>query len=479
MSIINTLSKNFKNVDATDGPIFKKLLAISFPLMLTMIVSNFYEIVDNFWLGHYSANAIAASQIGRFLVWFSISLAFGIGMGGRTLLSQLKGARQFKEISSYIAQTLLFLFLISLVVSIIAFFYTEDLLILMDAPTAILHESTEYTRIILMAAPVIFIEAGIILILNGLGNTFIPFIFTLCTVCINCILDPLLIFGVGPFPEMGVTGAALATVFSRFVVSILGIAYLYRGSDGVLLRLPDFKFSLEKLKKIVQIGVPSSVGMWGTSLGFIILMRMVTKLANDFYDGDPAIITAYGISGMAIHMYFMVTAGIASGVSIMVGQNLGALNPKRAEETVWHAFIFASILLIAGSLIMYIDGGLISQIFIPSTQKSAKEIELLVGRILEITSHGVVTFGLLNIIQGAFQGAGYTVPVMWINLSRLWIIRIPLAYILSFVLMWRGDGIWWSICISNHLMAIIGLVIFLRGKWKIRVIDERPVTELQ
>jgi len=478
LKIIETLKNFFKmlirktSLDATKGSIIGKLILIALPIMLTSLLNNLYEIVDTIWLGRYSESAIASAQVSRTLIWFLTALGMGIGMGGGTLISQAKGANNKREIALYSGQTISVALVISFIVSTIALIFPRFILTLMNTPEAIMKDAVLYIQINLGPSPIIFIGFAFLMIMNGTGNTLLPFVFTLITVILNAILDPLLIFGIGPFPEMGVSGAAIATVFSRILVTVGGVFFLLKGKLDISIKLDDLRPQAEKIKNILKIGIPNSIDSWGTSLGFVILMTIVNQVTVSY--GNSSVVNAYGISNTIIGMYFLVTLGLGQAVSIVVGQNIGADDIKRAEKSVWQALYIGMGLLSVGTVFMFIYAGEFSNWFIPATKEYSEATRLLVTNMLRITASGVITYGLSAIIFGAFQGAGYTIPNMIIGLARLWVLRIPLAYILafgikigSFVIKPMGaDGIWHAMNISNIVVGIVAFTLFLTGKWK-------------
>jgi putative MATE family efflux protein len=455
-----------RGVDATKGNVFGKLFVIALPIVFTMILQNFFELTDNFWLGRYSQAAIAATQVSRTIIWCFMALAMGIGVGGSTLISQAKGAKSQRDIERYAGQTLFVMMIISLLVTIALTFFTREILVIMNTPASVIDYSETYVKILMIPAPIVFWSIGLVVVLNGLGNTVIPFLLTLITVLLNVILDPIMIFGFSFIPEMGIKGAAIATMLSRATGAVFITLYVLSGKAGISLKFENFKPCWSRIKKILSIGIPGSIGSWGTSLGFLILMSMVSKVANIYHDGDPTLLNAYGISGAVIGVYFFITIGLGDAVGIIVGQNIGARQTERAEKTVWQAFAISLVILTLGFIVMYFFGGIFSRIFVPASVAYSQATEEIVSHILKIISHGVISFGLLCIILGAFRGAGYAIPVMIINLVRMLVIRIPLAYVLAFNFMMGADGIWWSMSISNHVVGLCGFYLFVQGRWK-------------
>lgn len=467
------LKEGTKRVNATTGSVAKKLLLISIPIMLSSLVNNLYEFIDTLWLGRFSDSAIASIQICRTLVWFFVSLGIGLGAGGSILVSQSEGANNHKELNRYAGQTLILLVMISVVVFFIAMVFPEKILIIMRTPEDIIPDSALYIRIVLGAAPLLYLSFGFISIMNGMGNTIIPFVFTLITLVLNAVLDPLLIFGVGIFPRMGVGGAALATTISRVLVVIFALIYIYKGKTGLRLTKDIFRPSLKHIKNILKIGIPGSAGSWGTSFGFVIMMSIISQVANTYYNGDTTIINANGISNAIIGLFFLMTIGLGRATSIAVGQNIGAGNTNRVDRTIWTSVLIALGLLIIGTIIINIGGGELAYIFIPKDQPNSIETAIVLGDIIRILTPGLITFGLTFVMMGAFQGSGSAVPVMITHLSRLWLVRIPLAYYLAFRLGMAEKGVWWALNISNIVVSVGAFIYFLTGRWRKKAIVKK------
>lgn len=472
---INVITNGAKGIDATSGKVFQKLMIIAIPIMLTSVLHNLYEIFDAFWLGRYPLEtAIASVQVSRPIIWLLMSLGMGLGMGGSTLVSQAKGAKNEDEVGKYAGHTIFILLIFSIFVSIVALLLPKQMLSALGTPPEVMKGAIPYLQIVLGPAPLLFYTIGFIIILNGIGNVFITFIFTAITVFLNAVLDPFLIFGIGPFPEMGVSGAAIATTISRSLVAIFGTIYIFKGKAGITLKLPDFRPTKERILKILKIGIPNSLGNGGAAFGFVILQFLINGVTNEFYNGEPTVINAFGIMHVIVGMTFMVTMGLGQATGIVVGQNIGANKIKRVEKSVRNALYLAFVLLVIGFMFMFFAGGEFSKLFIPPDKDYSFATQEIVTSILKIIAPGVVAFGLLGIIFGAFQGAGYTLPIMIMNITRLWVLRLPFALILAFgfnfwfinIKAMGLDGICWGMCISNIVAFIPGFLLYLSGKWK-------------
>ena len=317
---------------------------------------------------------------------------------------------------------------------------------------------------------------------HGLGDTVSPMKIQFLSVSINVVLDPILIFGLLIFPKLGVVGAAYATVFARFIGALYAFWYLFRKKKFILPSpkqiLPDFTL----LKKILKISIPASVSHSITSFGFLILQGFVNTFGT-------VVISVYAIGNRLIGFYMMPAMGISHALSAIVGQNLGAKNTERAIKSLKTAFVLIMGIMFIGALILFNFGATLTKIFI----NDPEVIEAGV-RMFRITSIAAFAFGIIFVFMGVFNGAGHTLPPMIINMSRLWVLRIPITFILSDRLLqidffknsflagflkeaakiiepYNYDALWWAMLISNITCAIVSVILLVKGSWKNKKID--------
>jgi putative MATE family efflux protein len=279
------------------------------------------------------------------------------------------------------------------------------------------------------------------------------------------LLDPILIFGLGPVPALGVAGAALATCIARALAAALGLRRLFAGDRGFRLHLADLRFDRRITLRILRVGLPLSLGQMGTSLGFTLMMGIVNTFGS-------AVTAAFGIGHRIIHMAMVPSMGLSQANATAVGQNLGADQPDRAARSVATAALLIGLILLPITTLMFFFGDAISRLFIDDPQV------VQYGRdLFRITSSSVFAFGFVMVLLGSFQGSGHTVPVMVLNMGRLWILRIPSAYLLGIVLAHGPRGLWWAMFLSNTVTAIAAFIWFSAGTWRRKVIEDEPEAE--
>ncbi|MCK5785753.1 MAG: MATE family efflux transporter [Candidatus Sabulitectum sp.] len=463
-------------IDMTTGSVRGKLMLLAWPVMLSHLLQTFYNLADAFWLGKLGRQALTAPTITMHVFFIGFALAMGIGAAGTTLVSQFKGAGNERKATLVGGQLLIILTGIGLVLGVAGFFLTPQILNLLQTPSDSWQLTYDYMRWIFTGFPLLFIFFVYQGISTGLGDTVGPMQVNLIAVLVNVILDPILIFGLGPFPEMGVVGAAVATVFSRALASGIGMHRLFKGSNGLRIVAADIKPDRTMMKKIMKIGLPVSLGQLGTSLGFTFMIGIVNSFGS-------AVTAAFGVGNRIIHMAMVPAMGLSQANATAVGQNLGAGNVERAEKSSNTALLLIGLILLPVALGMFFFGADISRAFVDDPQV------IQLGRTMfRITTPSVFVFGFLMVLLGSFQGSGYTTPVMVLNMSRLWALRIPGAYLLAYTLGMGPLGIWWAMFISNTVITLAGWMWFRKGTWKTKanhlVFDTRdaesiaPVTDM-
>lgn len=438
----------------TTGSVRGKLMLLAWPVMLSHLLQTFYNLADAFWLGKLGRQALTAPTITMHVFFLGFALAMGLGAGGTTLVSQYKGAGDTRKASIVGGQLLLLLTSIGVILGVVGFVLTPKILNLLQTPADSWQMTHDYMRWIFAGFPMMFIFFVYQGISTGLGDTVGPMQVNLITVILNVILDPILIFGYGPFPEMGVTGAAIATVFSRALASSMGMYRLFRGSNGIAISFSDLKPDREMLRKIMKIGLPVSLGQMGTSFGFTFMIGIVNSFGS-------AVTAAFGVGNRIIHMAMVPAQGLSQANATAVGQNLGAGNTARAEKSSNSALMLIGLILLPITLGMFFFGADISRAFVDDP-----EVIALGRTMFRITTPSVFVFGFLMVLLGSFQGSGYTLPVLVLNMSRLWLIRIPGAYLLAYMLGMGPLGIWWAMFASNTVITMAGWLWFRKGTWK-------------
>ncbi|MFO7627530.1 MAG: MATE family efflux transporter [Candidatus Fermentibacteraceae bacterium] len=448
--------KHSASLDMTRGSVTGKLLRLAWPVMAAHLLQTLYNLADAFWLGKLGRQSLVAPTISMNVVFIAMALAMGLGSAGTTLVSQFRGAGRDDLARRAGGQTFLILSVIGLILGVIGLVFAPAILRLLNTPQDAFSETQTYLTWILAGLPLMFpffVYQGIS---TGLGNTVGPLQVSLVTVILNALLDPLLIFGAGPIPALGVTGAAAATVFCHSLASVIGTVRLFRGHSGFRLTAASLRPEAKTISRLLSIGLPVSLGQAGTSLGFTVLLGIVNSFGS-------AVTAAFGVGNRIIHLALVPAMGLSQANAAAVGQCLGAGLPARAAKSTYRALLVIGLLLLPITVPMFFLGGAISGLFVndPAVMEVSRNM-------FRITTPSVYAFGFVTVLFGSFQGSGFTLPVMVLNMARLWVMRIPLAYYLAFHTTMGMDGLWWAMFVSNVLTALAGGVWFAAGTWKTR-----------
>lgn len=443
--------------DMTTGPMTGHLLAVAWPVSISFLLQTLYNLVDAFWLGKLGQTAIVAPTVTMNVVFFGIALAMGLGQAGTTLVSQYKGAGREGSMGRAAGQTLLLQLLVGSVLAILGLIFAADLLRLLQTPEDAFPETLVYMRWILVGLPMMFIFYVYQGIYSGLGDTVGPMRINVISVVLNILLDPLLIFGWGPVPALGVPGAAIATVIARGLASLLAIGALM-GGRGFHITRADLRWDREMVAKLLKVGLPLSLGQAGTSLGFTLIIGIVNSFGS-------SVTAAFGIGHRVIMMVSVPAMALGQANATAVGQNLGAGLIERASLSVRRSALLITAILLPLTTATFFFGNHITRWFVDDPAVIAYGYDLF-----RITSFSVFVFSLILVLFGAFSGSGHTVPLMVVNMGRLWVVRIPATILMAKVWDMGPSGLWWAMNLSNLIAGAVAFLWFLRGGWKKAVI---------
>ncbi len=448
--------------DLLNGNIMEELLILGLPVMFANLVQTLYNLVDAFWLGKVGKAALSAPTITFNVVFVIIAFSMGVSVGGSTLVAQYTGAKMDRDAAKSAGTTITMMLALGTLFAIVGYFITPAVLKLLHTPADAYAPTMRYMRTIFLGLPFMFGYMSFQGIVQGRGNTITPMKIITFSLLLNAVLDPLLIFGIG-FPEMGVTGAALATDLARVLALYLGFRYLFSDKSEIRLTVKDLGINWKIVGKIFKIGLPLSVGQMATSLGFTLLISIVNLFGS-------AVVSAFGIGNRIISLLNMPAMGFSQAATVMVGQNLGADNVDRAEQTVWTAVKVIAVVLFSGATLTFFFAGSIVKFFI-----NDPEVIKVGTNLFRIASYSVPFFGIMFAFSAAFSGSGHTTPILVLNTTRLWGIRIPLAYYWALKKNIGPNGIFYAMVVSNIIIAFAAYLWFRRGTWKKKIIKGKPV----
>jgi putative MATE family efflux protein len=431
-----------------------------------MLVGNLlqalYNTVDAVWVGRFlGASALGAVAISFPIIFALVSLLMGLTMATTTLVSQFRGAGDEAGVRRTISNSLRLLGGLGILLSAVGFFLRVPVLRLIGTPDEILPQASSYLGVFLVGMLAMFLYNVGSAVLRGLGDSRTPLRFLAIATAINIVLDPLLILGVGPFPKMGIAGAALATVLAQAVSSVLVLRHLALKTG--LLRVEGKLWELDgRLSRLTfVIGLPAGAQQFVVSVG----MLTITSIINRF---GATVVAAFGAAARLDQFAHMPAMSLGLAVSAMVGQNLGAGRDERVREIVRWA------LMLTGGITA---GFLAVALLLPRQVLSLFTAEAAVlaegVRYLRIVSWAYVPFALSFVFTGVLRGAGDTVPTMIITVSTLWLFRVPLASYLSGAAGLGSRGIWLANAIAPALSMLLNLAYYSTGRWRSKVAVRR------
>lgn len=429
----------------------KLILSLAIPAVLQTVVKSLFAIVDAFWVGKMGSVELAAITVATFLVWGILALGEMIATGTNSLIAQTTGAKN-PELSKNIASTNIvntFFHTVSIAIVLIPmlplFFFITNL----NPEQAKL--AGEYLVTLLIGFPCITLLSTVSAIFRGYGDTKTPFYLLVLAILLNVFLAPLFIFGINGFLSYGLAGAAFSSLISYFISFIIGYRILRK--RDLIGKITHYKFRFDILKETLRIGLPVSLNGIAFSMIYIFVSRFVADFGTVGF-------ASLGIGHRSESLAYQVTVGFGLASTILVGQNMGAGNIKRAERIAWKIFGVASVVITLYSVGLFVFSEEIAGIFTGDIEViKAASIYNKIAALVQIFSAMEVIFG------GAFAGAGDTLPTAVIGFP-LNFLRIPLAPILASV--WGLNGIWIAICATVVLKGIITVIWFNTGRWKTR-----------
>lgn len=454
----DTTTSQTSNIEsiATARPrtVFTTLLAIALPMMLGSAIESLYNLTDAFFLGRLGLAEVGAPSIG-FTIVFSLTV-FGTGLSGAgtTLIAQSRGRRDSVKMSHYLNQMTSLLFVASFVLAGFGVAVVGPILRLLATPPAVYGFALSYMRIIFLGIPFTFIYFALQSSFTAVGDSATPIRVHLIAVGLNVALDPLLIFGLGPVPALGVPGAALATIVSQAVGALLSLLVLRRGREGMRLNRSAMSPDPKAWRLLVSIGLPASIGQGLSAFGFTVLQGVVNMFGL-------SAIAAFGVGNRLMNMFDIPIYGIAGGTTSLVGRAIGARDERLADRVVHMALLMVVLFEVPLLALSMLYGGDLVRLFV-----SDPEAVRLGDLMFKVVSPSLLMFGLYFPLNGAFQGAGDTRVIMVLSVFRLWVIRVPLAYALAYWTTMGPLSIWIAMFASNALTAAIGGIWFRMGHWR-------------
>lgn len=451
--------KHVKNRESIlSGNIRKTLIRLALPIIAANAIQTIYQVVDMYWVSRLADGDSAVAAINFIWPMVFVTMSFGIGMNiaGTSIISQFIGLNREQSAKRVAGQLVSFSFIFSLALALVGAVWGRPLLAAMGAEGSMLAYGGEYLSIIFAGMPTMFVFFAFQSIKQGQGDTLTPMILAGSSVFLNIILDPIFMFTL----NMGMAGAAWATVLARALATFAGMYLLFFTNNGLRLQLPDLRFNSAVLGKILRVGLPSALGHSVEGFGFMLLNIFVLSFGSET-------IAAFGIGNRVNSLILMPAMGIGAALAAVVGQNLGADLTDRAVQAVKESIKISVIVLALGGLAMYPLAPGIIGIF--TEQAVVLEQGIFFLRLIALS---IPLMGIFQSFVGAFQGSGHTVTAMLITTGRLWVLRIPLILLLKTFTPLAEKSVWFAMVGSNLIICLVAFGVFLLGHWKQRIVGE-------
>lgn len=444
-----------KREQILNGNIEKTMLSLAVPVMATNLVQTIYGLVDTFFIGKLGDAPMAAVQLSFPINFLTLSLGMGMSIAATALIAQYAGRKDYAGVRRVAVQILMFNAVLSVILGVLGALFLKPLLIhVIRVTPEVFPYIYDYLLINLLGTPTLFLMFAYNGIRNGSGDTVSPMILNTAGMFLTIALDPILIFGLG----LGVAGGAWAVVISRGLFTTFALYRLFTQPSQLQLQLSDLKFDITLVKRIMSIGLPSSLGQGMEAIGFIVMNMFIMDLGT-------VTINAFSIGNRINGLILMPAMGISGALATIIGQNLGAGQVTRAKKAVKAAIILATSILTLGGIPMIVWAKPIVSIFSSNPQVIEQGSHYLI-----LITLSIPLMGFFSIFIGTFQGSGHTLLTLMMQLGRLWVLRIPMILVFKQFMPGNPSAIWYSMILSNFLTAIIGFTLYKTDKWTIPVI---------
>ncbi len=445
-----------KELEFTSGPISRAILLLAIPMVLEMVMESVFALTDAFFVSRLGTDAVATVGLTEAMISILFAVAIGSGMATTAMVARRIGEGDRRGASIASAQSILLGLILTAVVALPGVLFAQDLLRLMGGTPELVATGHAYTRVLFGGSATIMLLFLLNAVFRGAGDAAIAMRVLWIANGVNIVLDPCLIFGLGPFPELGVTGAAVATTIGRGTGVIVQIWVLLRGNSRICVRWPDFAPRPRILLRLFRLSVGGILQILIGTTSWVILVAIIGRFGS-------AAVAGYTLAIRLIIFTILPSWGLANAAATLVGQNLGADQPERAETSVWRAGVYNMVFLL-GVAVLFIAGAA------PLIRIFSVEPEVVRYGVacLRWVSIGYPFYAWGMVMEQAFNGAGDTYTPTVINLFCYWIFQLPFAYLLAHFWGLGPTGVFIAITVAESLIAVLAMLVFRRGRWKLR-----------
>jgi len=444
--------------DYTRVNLNRAIFLLAVPMVLEMVLESLFAVVDVAWVGRLGANAVATVGLTESMLSLVFAVGMGLSLSTTAMVARRIGEKDPEGAAVAAVQSIALGLIVSVAIGVPCALFAPNLLRLMGATPEIVSVGSGYTRICLggsCAVLLLFLNNAIF---RGAGDAAIAMRLLWVSNIINFILDPCLIFGLGPFPKLGVTGAALATFSGRSIGVLYQFYRLLKGTERIRVLVSQIRIKLDVLWKLVRVSLTGILQFAIAHTSWIGLVRIVSTFG-------AAALAGYTIAIRIVIFVILPSWGLSNAAATLVGQNLGANEPDRAEKAVWRTGFYNMIFLGAVGVLFVLFAQPIVRFSI-----SDESVVPLGVACLRIISCGNIGYAYGMVMLQAFNGAGDTITPTIVNFFGFWILEIPLAYGLAVPLHMQSNGAYWAIVVAEGAIAGASALLFKRGKWKVQKI---------
>ncbi len=444
--------------DYTQGSIKLAIVLLAIPMILELSLESVFAVVDMYFVGHLpnAKEAVATVGLTESVITLVYTLGIGLSTAATAIVARRIGEKDVEGASHAGAQAILLSLIVSVIISLVGIFFAEDILRIMGAKEEVIRNGTLFTKIMMGSSPAIILLFMINGIFRGAGDAAMAMRSLWIASAINIFLCPMLIYGYGPFPELGLIGAAIATSIGRTTGVIYQCYYLFKDDRTIQLFKRYFNFDLPIIKNLLNVALPATFQFFIQSGSWIVLTYLVSKT------GSTEASAGYQIAIRNVVFFILPAWGLSNAAATLVGQNLGAKQPERAEKSVWlttkYNIVFMSFVTI---LFVFFSSPIIS-LFTDEV-----EVHKFGSKALQIIGFGYVFYGIGMVMIQSLNGAGDTKTPTWINIGSFWLFQIPLAWFLSTYLNMGPTGAFIAIPAAETFLAITAWYFFKKGNWKL------------
>lgn len=440
--------------DYTSEPLSRAILLLAVPMVLEMCMESLFGIVNIFWVARLGEHAVAGVGLTETMLTVLYAVAMGVSMATTAMVARRTGEKDPDGAAVAAVQAVILGLFLSLLTAVPGILYSSGLLRLIGGEPVVVESTHRYTAIMLGSSPSIMLLFLMNAIFRGAGDAAIAMRVLWAANLLNMMLDPCLIYGLGPFPELGITGASVATSISRSFGVVLQLVVLFRGRGRVAVSWAQLRVDFKILRRLSRI---SATGMLQFLIAHASWVGLVTVIAKS----GSAALAGYTIAIRVIVFTLLPSWGLANAAATLVGQNLGAREPDRAEQAVWRTGLYNMCFLGLVGLACIILPEPMIRFF-----SAEPEVVRYGAQCLRIISYGYVFYAYGMVMVQALNGAGDTVTPTIVNLGCYWMFQIPVAWLLAIHLQFGAVGAFWAVPAAESVLAVVGVMVFRQGRWK-------------